>query len=81
MTHLGGVYILKSHLLAFRAYLVAQMVKNLPAMWETPVRSLGQKIRWSREWKPAPVFWPRESHGQRNLAGYSSWGCKGKDTN
>ena len=81
MTHLGGVCILKSHLLAFRAYLVAQMVKNLPAMWETPVRSLGQKIRWRREWQPTPVFWPGESHGQRSLAGYSPRGCKEKDTN
>ena len=25
------------------AYLVAQMVRNLPAMWETWVRSLGQE--------------------------------------
>ena len=27
----------------FGASLVAQMVKNLPAMWETQVRSLGQE--------------------------------------
>ena len=26
---------------ATRAFLVAQLVKNLPAMWETCVRSLG----------------------------------------
>ena len=25
---------------------------------------------------PTPVFLPGESHGQRNLAGYSPWGCK-----
>ena len=24
-----------------------------------------------REWQPTPVFWPGESHGQRNLVGYS----------
>ena len=23
-----------------------------------------------------PVLLPRESHGQRSLAGYSQWGCK-----
>ena len=23
-----------------------------------------------------PVFLPRKLHGQRSLAGYSSWGCK-----
>ena len=27
-----------------------------------------------------PVFLPGESHGQRNLAGYSPWGCKELDT-
>ena len=26
-----------------------------------------------------PVFLPRESHGQRSLAGYSPWGCKESD--
>ena len=56
--------------------LVAQMVKNLPAMKETQVRSLGQKIPWRREWLPTPVFLPGDSHGQRSLAGYSPWGHK-----
>ena len=27
-------------------------------------------------WQPTPVFWPGESHGQRSLVGYSSWGRK-----
>ena len=27
-----------------------------------------------------PVLWPRESHGQRSLVGYSPWGRKGLDT-
>ena len=27
-----------------------------------------------------PVFLPGESLGQRNLAGYSPWGCKELDT-
>ena len=26
---------------------------------------------------PTPVFLPGESHGQRSLADYSLWGCKG----
>ena len=34
------------------------------------------KIPWRRKWQPTPVFLPRESHGQRNLMGYSPWGCK-----
>ena len=29
---------------------------------------------------PLPVFLPGESHGQRNLVGYSPWGCKESDT-
>ena len=29
------------------------------------------KILWRRAWQPAPVFLPGESHGHRNLAGYS----------
>ena len=51
--------------------LVAQMVKDLPAMQEIQVRSLGWKIPWRREWHPTPVFLPGEFHGQRSLAGYS----------
>ena len=27
-----------------------------------------------------PELWPRESHGQRSLVGYSPWGRKGSDT-
>jgi len=29
---------------------------------------------------PIPVFLPGEFHGQRSLAGYSSWDCKELDT-
>ena len=57
-----------------RASLVAQMVKNPPAMQETRVWSLGQE-----EELPTPVFLPGESHGQRNLTGYSPWNCKESD--
>ena len=35
-----------------------------------------RKIPWRRAWQPAPVFLPGESHGQRNLVGYSPWGRK-----
>ena len=62
------------------ASLVAQMVKNLPVMQETWVQSLGWEDPWSREWQPTPVFLPRESHGQRSLAGYSPWDHKQSDT-
>ena len=32
------------------------------------------KVCSGRKWQHIPVFLPRESHGQRSLAGYSSWG-------
>ena len=32
------------------------------------------KIPLRRAWQPTPVFLPRESHGQRSMAGYSPWG-------
>ena len=38
------------------------------------------KVPWRRKWQPTPVFLPRESHGQRSLAGYSPWGRKKSDT-
>ena len=38
------------------ASLVAQLVKNLPAMQETPVDSWVGKIRWRRDRLPTPVF-------------------------
>ena len=39
-----------------RASLIAQLVKNLPAMQETLVNSRVGKIRWRRERLPTPVF-------------------------
>ena len=57
------------------ASLVAQMVKNLPAVQETWVLSPGEGNGNS-----IPVFLPGEFHGQRSLAGYSSWDRKDTDT-
>ena len=34
------------------------------------------KIPWRRKLQYTPVFLPGELHGQRSLAGYSSWGHK-----
>ena len=53
------------------AFLVAQLVKNQPAVWETWVR----KIPWRRKWLPTPVFRPGEFHGL-----YSPWFCKELET-
>ena len=52
------------------ASLVAQTVKNLPAMQEMQVHPWVGKIPWRRAWQPTPVFLPGECHGQRRLAGY-----------
>ena len=59
--------------------LVAQMAKNLPAMWETWVQCLGKIDPLRREWLPTPVFLPGEFHGQRSLVAYAPWGCKESD--
>ena len=61
------------------ASLVVQMVKNLPAIQETRIRSLGQEDPLEKERPPSPVFLPGEFHGQRSLAGYSPWGPKESD--
>ena len=57
-----------------RASLIAQLVKNLPAIQETPVRFLGQEDPLEKEMTTTPVFLPGESHGQKSLAGYRPWG-------
>ena len=62
------------------ASLVAQTVRNLPAMQETWVRSLVWEDSLRRKWPTTPVFLPGEFHGLMSLVGYSSWGCKESDT-
>ena len=54
-----------------RTSLVAQTVRNLPAMQETWIQPLGEEDPLEKEWQPTPVFLPRESHGQWSLVGYS----------
>ena len=66
--------------MVFWAFLVAQMVKNLPAMQDIWVQSLGQEEPLEREWLPTPVFLPGKFHRQRSLVGYSPWGGKESDT-
>ena len=59
--------------------LVAQMVKNLPAMQETRLDPWISKIPWRKEWQLTPVFLPGEFHGQKSLVGFDPRGCKGLD--
>ena len=59
--------------------LVAQLVKNLPAVQETWVRSLGGEDPLKKEMAAHPVFLPGESHGQKSLEGYGPQGHKESD--
>ena len=52
------------------------MVKNLPAMQETWIRSLGQEDPLEKEVATHSIFFPGESHGDRSLVDYSLWGYK-----
>ena len=61
-------------LLKKRASLVAQLVKNPPAMQETWVQTLGWEDPLEKERLPTPVFWPGELHGL-----YSLWAHKESD--
>ena len=67
-------------LLTKEASLVAQSVKNLPAMWETWVRSLDGKIPWRRACQPTPVFLPGESPWTEEHGRLQSMGRKESDT-
>ena len=51
-------------------------VKNPPAKQEMQIWSSVGKIPWRGKWQPTSVFLPGKFHGQRNLAGYSLWGCR-----
>ena len=62
-----------------QAFLVAQTVKRLPAMWETWVWSPGQEDPWRRKWQSTPVLLPGKFHGWRSLVGYSPWDLKESD--
>ena len=64
---------------SLRASLITQLVKNLPAIQKTWVRSLGWGDPWRTAWQPTPVFLPGKSHRQRSLVGYSPWGHKELD--
>ena len=62
------------------ASLVAQMVKNLPAMQETQVQSLGWADPLEKGMATHSSILAGEFRGQRSLAGYSQWGGKELDT-
>ena len=61
------------------ASLVAQMVKHLPAILETQVRSLGLEDPLEKEWQPTPVLLSGKSYEQRSLVVYCLWRHKESD--
>ena len=69
-------------IICYSASLVAQMVKNLPAVRETQVQSVGQEYSLEKGMatQEYPVFLPGEFHGQRSLSGYSPLSHKESDT-
>ena len=60
------------------ASLVAQMVKNLPAMWETWVQSLGWEdpLEEGMAGYSSILSCLENPHGLRCRAGYNPWGRK-----
>ena len=59
---------------------MVQIVKNLPAMQETWVQSLGWKDTLEKGMVTHSSILTGESHGQKSLMGYSPWGHKESDT-
>ena len=59
-----------------QASLVAQMVKNLPLVWETQVWFLGWEDPLEKRMATHSSMLAGEFHGQRILAVYSPWGHK-----
>ena len=51
------------------AFLLAQTVKNLPAVGETEFDPQVGKIPWRRQWLPTPVLLPGESHDELQSMG------------
>ena len=58
---------------------MAQIVKNLPAMLETQVQSLGWEDLLEKEVATHTSILAWKFHGQRSLASYSPGGHKGSD--
>ena len=54
-------------------------VKNLPAVQETWVQSLGQEDLLEKELATHSSIFAWKFHRERSLAGYGPWGCKESD--
>ena len=74
------IYVFNKNLfLIYSLTLIAQMVKNLPAILETRVQSLGRNILWKGKQHPTPELLPGIFSGQGSLVRYNPWNCKEVD--
>ena len=60
----------------FRSRPPSGCLKNLPAVQETRVLSLGREDQWRRKWQATRLSLSGKSRGQRRLVGCSPWGRK-----
>ena len=60
-----------THVYSVWDFPVAQVIKNLPAMWETWFDPWIGKIPWRRACNPLQYSCLENRHGQRSLAGFS----------
>ena len=79
MSFICGVRAIWVQTLPFLLTLVAQTVKNLPAMKDTGVQSLGQEDPLEKEMATHSSIPAWRILWTRSLAGYSPWGCKKSD--
>ena len=68
------------HMPFLESFLVAQTVKNPPAVRDTWAQSLGWEDPWRGHGNPLQYSCLESPHGWRSLASYSPWGCKESDT-
>ena len=72
---IGAIFSLSSLKLQLWAFMVAKMIKDLPAVWETWVQSLGWKdlLEEGMATYSSILAWKIEDirHGYRGLIGYS----------
>ena len=75
--HLSFIY-LETSTFHIWASLVAQVVKNLPAVWRPGFHPWVRKIPWRRAWQPTPVFLPGESPWTEETGRQQSTGSQGQ---